>query len=42
MSGGVGQLVISGPLTLAVAAAVGAITFISPCCLPLIPATCPR
>jgi cytochrome c-type biogenesis protein len=39
MSGGVGQLVMSGPLILAVpvAAAAGAITFISPCCLPLIP-----
>src|SRR6266568_1369096 len=36
---GVGQLVMSGPLILAVpvAAAAGAITFISPCCLPLIP-----
>src|SRR5260370_2910688 len=35
----VGQLVMSGPLILAVqvAAAAGAITFISPCCLPLIP-----
>jgi cytochrome c-type biogenesis protein len=39
MSGGVGQLVLSGPLLLAVpvAAAAGAITFISPCCLPLVP-----
>jgi cytochrome c-type biogenesis protein len=39
MSGGVGQLVMNGPLMLAVpvAAAAGAITFISPCCLPLIP-----
>jgi cytochrome c-type biogenesis protein len=39
MSGGVGHLVMSGPLILAVpvAAAAGAITFISPCCLPLIP-----
>jgi len=39
VSGGVGQLVMSGPLILAVpvAAAAGAITFISPCCLPLIP-----
>jgi cytochrome c-type biogenesis protein len=39
MSGGVGQLVLDGPLILAVpvAAAAGAITFISPCCLPLIP-----
>ena len=33
------QLVLSGPLILAVpiAAAAGAITFISPCCLPLVP-----
>ena len=39
MSGGVGQLVMNGPLILAVpvAAAAGAITFISPCCLPLVP-----
>src|SRR5712691_6808146 len=39
MSGGVGQLVMNGPLILAVpvAAAAGAITFASPCCLPLIP-----
>jgi len=39
VSGGVGQLVMSGPLILAVpvAAAAGAITFMSPCCLPLIP-----
>ncbi len=39
MSGGVGQLIMNGPLVLAVpvAAAAGAITFISPCCLPLIP-----
>src|SRR5712691_8329156 len=39
MSGGVGQLVMNGPLILAVpvAVAAGAITFISPCCLPLIP-----
>src|SRR5713101_4676249 len=39
MSGGVGHLVMNGPLILAVpvAAAAGAITFISPCCLPLIP-----
>src|SRR5712691_2042937 len=39
MSGGVGQLVMNGPLILAVpvAAAAGAVTFISPCCLPLIP-----
>ena len=36
---GVGSLVASGPLILAipVAAAAGAITFLSPCCLPLIP-----
>ncbi len=36
---GVQQLVLSGPLILAVpiAAAAGAITFISPCCLPLVP-----
>ena len=36
---GVGQLVTSGPLLLAmpVAAAAGAITFASPCCLPLVP-----
>jgi cytochrome c-type biogenesis protein len=36
---GVGQMVTSGPLILAVpvAAAAGAITFLSPCCLPLIP-----
>jgi cytochrome c-type biogenesis protein len=36
---GVGQLVASGPLILAVpvAAAAGAITFASPCCLPLVP-----
>jgi cytochrome c-type biogenesis protein len=39
MSGGIGHLVMNGPLILAVpvAAAAGAITFISPCCLPLIP-----
>src|SRR5258708_8113790 len=39
MSAGAGQLVLNGPLILAVpvAAAAGAITFISPCCLPLIP-----
>ena len=39
MSGGIGQLVMNGPLILAVpvAAAAGAITLISPCCLPLIP-----
>ena len=36
---GVGQLVSSGPLILAlpVAAAAGAVTFLSPCCLPLVP-----
>jgi cytochrome c-type biogenesis protein len=36
---GVGGLMTSGPLILAipVAAAAGAITFLSPCCLPLIP-----
>ena len=36
---GAGQLVMNGPLILAVpvAAAAGAITFASPCCLPLIP-----
>jgi cytochrome c-type biogenesis protein len=35
----VGQLVTSGPLILAlpVAAAAGAVTFLSPCCLPLVP-----
>ncbi len=39
MSGGVSNLVQSGPLLLAVpiAAAAGAITFLSPCCLPLVP-----
>ena len=39
MSGGIGHLVLSGPLILAlpVAAAAGAITFLSPCCLPLVP-----
>ena len=39
MSGGAGQLVMNGPLILAmpVAAAAGAITFASLCCLPLIP-----
>jgi cytochrome c-type biogenesis protein len=39
MSGGTGQLVMSGPLVLAVpvALAAGAVTFISPCCLPLVP-----
>jgi cytochrome c-type biogenesis protein len=36
---GVSQLVLSGPLILAlpVAAAAGAVTFLSPCCLPLVP-----
>jgi cytochrome c-type biogenesis protein len=36
---GVAQLVTSGPLILAlpVAAAAGAVTFLSPCCLPLVP-----
>jgi cytochrome c-type biogenesis protein len=36
---GVGQLVFAGPLVLAVpvAAAAGAISFLSPCCLPLVP-----
>jgi cytochrome c-type biogenesis protein len=36
---GIGQLVTSGPLILAlpVAAAAGAVTFLSPCCLPLVP-----
>lgn len=39
MNGGVEQLVVSGPLLLAipVAAAAGAITFLSPCVLPLVP-----
>ena len=39
MSGSIGQLVMSGPLVLAVpvALAAGAVTFISPCCLPLVP-----
>jgi cytochrome c-type biogenesis protein len=39
MSGGAAQLVFSGPVLLAipVAAAAGAITFLSPCCLPLVP-----
>jgi cytochrome c-type biogenesis protein len=37
--GGIVQLVDSGPLLLAlpVAAAAGAVTFLSPCCLPLVP-----
>src|SRR5580658_362273 len=36
---GIGHLVTSGPLILAlpVAAAAGAVTFLSPCCLPLVP-----
>ena len=35
----IGSLVSSGPLLLAVpvAAAAGAVTFLSPCCLPLVP-----
>jgi cytochrome c-type biogenesis protein len=39
MGGGVGHLVLSGPLVLAipVAAAAGAVTFLSPCVLPLVP-----
>ena len=39
MLGGIGHLVDSGPLLLAipVAAAAGAVTFLSPCCLPLVP-----
>jgi cytochrome c-type biogenesis protein len=39
MSGGVGSLVASGPLIIAVpvALAAGAVTFLSPCCLPLVP-----
>ncbi len=39
MSAGVGDLVASGPLLLAVpvALAAGAVSFISPCCLPLVP-----
>jgi cytochrome c-type biogenesis protein len=39
VGGGVEQLVFSGPVLLAipVAAAAGAITFLSPCCLPLVP-----
>jgi cytochrome c-type biogenesis protein len=39
MSGGVTGLVLSGPLLLAVpvAAAAGAASFLSPCCLPLVP-----
>ena len=39
MSGGIGHLVLSGPLLFAVpvAAAAGAVTFLSPCVLPLVP-----
>ena len=39
MGGGVAHLIASGPVLLAipVAAAAGAITFLSPCCLPLVP-----
>ena len=39
MSGGVGNLILSGPLLFAVpvAAAAGAVTFLSPCVLPLVP-----
>ncbi len=39
MSSGIGQPVMSGPLVLAVpvALAAGVVTFISPCCLPLVP-----
>jgi cytochrome c-type biogenesis protein len=39
MSGGVASVVLSGPLILAVpvAVAAGAVTFLSPCCLPLVP-----
>lgn len=39
MSGGVEHLVLTGPLILAapIAAAAGAVTFLSPCCLPLVP-----
>jgi cytochrome c-type biogenesis protein len=39
VSGGVEHLVLSGPVLLAipVAAAAGAVTFLSPCCLPLVP-----
>ena len=39
MSGGVGNVVLSGPLILAVpvAIAAGAVTFLSPCVLPLVP-----
>lgn len=39
MSGGLHHLILSGPVLLAmpVAAAAGAVTFLSPCCLPLVP-----
>ena len=39
MSGGLEHLILSGPVLLAmpVAAAAGAVTFLSPCCLPLVP-----
>ena len=39
MAGGVEHLILTGPVLLAipVAAAAGAITFLSPCCLPLVP-----
>jgi cytochrome c-type biogenesis protein len=39
VSGGVEHLILSGPVLLAipVAAAAGAVTFLSPCCLPLVP-----
>jgi cytochrome c-type biogenesis protein len=39
VSGGIGHLILSGPVLLAipVAAAAGAVTFLSPCVLPLVP-----
>ena len=39
MSGGIGHLILYGPLLFAVpvAAAAGAVTFLSPCVLPLVP-----
>jgi cytochrome c-type biogenesis protein len=39
VSGGLDHLILSGPVLLAmpVAAAAGAVTFLSPCCLPLVP-----
>jgi cytochrome c-type biogenesis protein len=39
VSGGLEHLILSGPVLLAmpVAAAAGAVTFLSPCCLPLVP-----